>query len=84
MHFTPTAAYCLNMVEHFFCDLTTERLRRGVFTSVPGLVAANDEYIAHHSTAPKPFIWTRSARDILQTVIRANICLSPRQNETLQ
>jgi hypothetical protein len=39
--------------------------RRGVFTSVPELVTAIDEYIVHHNTNPKPFIWTKSARDIL-------------------
>ena len=71
------------MVERFFRDLTTERLRRGVFTSVPELRAAIDEYVAHHNTNPKPFIWTKSARDILQKVIRANRRLSSKQNETL-
>ncbi|AER54691.1 integrase catalytic subunit [Pseudoxanthomonas spadix BD-a59] len=40
MHFTPTSASWLNMVERFFRDITTERLRRGVFTSVPELIAA--------------------------------------------
>lgn len=83
MHFTPTSASWLNMVERFFRDITTERLRRGVFTSVPELVAAIDEYIAHHNTKPKPFIWTKSARDILQKVIRANARLSSKQNEAL-
>ena len=83
MHFTPTSASWLNMVERFFRDITTERLRRGVFTSVPELVAAIDGYIAHHNTKPKPFIWTKSARDILQKVIRANSHLSSKQNATL-
>lgn len=83
IHFTPTSASWLNMVERFFRDLTDKRLRRGVFTSVPELVAAIDEYIAHHNTRPKPFIWTKSARDILQKVIRANSRLSTKQNETL-
>ena len=83
MHFTPTSASWLNMVERFFRDLTTERLRRGVFTSVPQLVAAIDEYVAHHNTDPKPFIWTKCARDILQKVIRANQHLSSKQNGTL-
>lgn len=83
MHFTPTSASWLNMIERFFRDLTTERLRRGVFTSVPDLVAAIDEYVAHHNNDPKPFIWTKSARDILQKVIRANHRLSSKQNETL-
>ncbi len=84
MHFTPTSASWLNMVERFFRDLATERLRRGVFTSVPELVTAIDAYVAVHNTDPKPFIWTKSARDILQKVIRANRRLSAKQNEALQ
>jgi transposase len=83
MHFTPTSASWLNMVERFFRDLATERLQRGVFTSVPELIAAIDDYVAHHNHDPKPFIWTKSARDILQKVIRANRRLSSKQNETL-
>lgn len=83
MHFTPTSASWLNMVERFFRDITTERLRRGVFTSVSELIAAIDAYIAHHNTKPKPFIWTKNARDILQKVIRANSRLSSKQNATL-
>ncbi|HET7569889.1 MAG TPA: IS630 family transposase, partial [Gammaproteobacteria bacterium] len=73
----------LNMVERFFRDLTDQRLRRGVFTSVAELITAIDEYVAHHNDNPKPFIWTKSARDILQKVIRANRRLSSKQNETL-
>ena len=83
MHFTPTSASWLNMVERFFRDITTERLRRGVFTSVAELIAAIDEYIADHNTHPKAFIWTKTARDILQKVIRANSRLSAKQNATL-
>jgi len=83
MHFTPTSSSWLNMVERFFRDLTTERLRRGVFTSVPELEAAINDYVAHHNHHPKPFIWTKSARDILQKVIRANSHLSSKQNGTL-
>lgn len=83
MHFTPTSASWLNMVERFFRDITTERLRRGVFTSVSELTSAIDEYIAQHNKDPKPFIWTKSARDILQKVIRANGRLSSKQNATL-
>ena len=83
VHFNSTSASWLNMVERFFRDLTAERLRRGVFTSVPELVAAIDEYVAHHNTDPKPFIWTKSARDILQKVIRANSRLSSKQNAAL-
>jgi hypothetical protein len=54
-----------------------------VFTSVPELEQAIADYIAHHNTHPKPFIWTKSARDILQKVIRANSRLSSKQNAAL-
>ena len=83
MHFTPTSASWLNMVERFFRDISENRIRRGVFSSVPELVTAIDEYIAHHNINPKPFIWTKTARDILQKVIRANSRLSSKQNATL-
>ena len=83
MHFTATSASWMNMVERFFRDITTQRLRRGVFTSVPELITAIDEYIENHNQAPKPFIWTKSAKDILQKVIRANEKLSSKQNATL-
>jgi hypothetical protein len=83
MHFTPTSASWLNRVERFFRDISEHRLRRGAFTSVPELTTAIDESIAHHNANPKPFIWTASARDILQKVIRANSRLSSKQNATL-
>ncbi len=83
MHFTPTSASWLNMVERFFRDLTTDRLRRGVFHSVPDLIQAIDSYIAHHNQNPKPFIWTAKAKDILEKVIRANRKLSSKQNGAL-
>jgi hypothetical protein len=60
------------MVERFFRDITTERLRRGVFRCVPELIRAIKEAVAVHNNDPKPFVWTASANDILQKVIRAN------------
>ena len=83
VHFTPTSASWLNMVERFFRDITTKRLRNGVFHSVPDLVAAIKEYIALHNKNPKPFVWTANANDILAKVIRANRQLSSKQNEAL-
>ena len=71
------------MVERFFRDISTERLRRGVFRSVPELVAAIKEYITVHNQDPKPFVWTAKANDILQKVIRANSRLSSKKNEAL-
>jgi transposase len=71
IHFTPTSASWLNMVERFFRDLTVNRLRRGVFRDVLELVTAIDDYVDHHNEHPKPFIWTASATDILEKVKRA-------------
>ena len=76
MHFTPTSASWLNMVERFFRDLTSKRLRRGVFYSVPDLIAAIEEYIEHHNENPSPYIWTKSANDILEKVKRARRSLN--------
>ena len=71
------------MVERFFRDLSTQRLERGVFRSVPELTTAINDYVAVHNKNPKPFIWTAKATDILQKVIRANRRLSSKQNEAL-
>ena len=83
MHFTPTSASWLNMVERFFRDITVERLRNGVFRSVAELTQAIEEYIEQHNKNPKPFIWTAKAQDILAKVIRANARLSSKQNDGL-
>lgn len=71
VHFTPTSASWLNMVERFFRDISERRLRRGVFRSVPELVQAITDYVAGHNGNPKPFIWTATAADILEMVKRA-------------
>lgn len=71
LHFTPTSASWLNMVERFFRDLTEKRLRRGVFHSVPHLVAALEEYLVRYNHDPTPFVWTAKASDILMKVKRA-------------
>lgn len=68
IHFTPTSASWLNMVERFFRDLTGKRLQRGVFTSVKKLIAAIEAYIRSMNQSPKPFIWTAKATDILEKV----------------
>ena len=63
------------MVERFFRDLTTNRLRRGVFRSVLELIDDLDEYVDRHNERPKPFIWTAKANDILAKVLRARTAL---------
>jgi transposase len=80
VHFTPTSASWLNMVERFFRDLTESRIRRGVFKDLEQLIVAIGDYIDRHNQNPKPFIWTAKANDILEKVTRAqaslNKCLS--------
>jgi len=66
MHFIPTSASWLNMVERFFGLLTQRRLRRGVFRSVQDLVDAIYDYLAHHNENPQPFVWTQTAEAILE------------------
>jgi len=81
MHFTPTSASWLNMVERFFRDLTQQRLRRGNFHNVAELIAAMENYIEHHNRHPKPFIWTAQASDILEKVSRARRVLDKLQSK---
>jgi transposase len=80
MHCTPTSASWLNMIERFFRDLTCNRVRRGVFHSVPELIAAIDGYIAQHNQQPKPFVWTAKASDILAKVLRGRAALNTVQS----
>jgi transposase len=71
LHFTPKGASWMNLVERFFADLTTKRIRRGVFTSVGNLEEAIHDYLDHHHADPKPFVWTKKAETILAKERRA-------------
>src|SRR6266853_1272515 len=70
MHFTPTSSSWINQVERFFGRITTDRIRRGVFKSVAELEATIQNYLERHNANPKPFVWTKSATDILEKVAR--------------
>jgi transposase len=70
VHFTPTYGSWINLVERWFAELTNKRIRRGVFRSVKELEAAIREYIHVHNENPKPFIWTRTADQILASIAR--------------
>lgn len=70
VHFTPTYGSWLNLVERWFAELTNKRIRRGVFRSVRELESAIREYIDIHNEAPKPFVWTRTADEILDSLAR--------------
>jgi len=75
MHFTPTSSSWLNLVERWFRELTDKALRRGVFHSVPDLIAKIEQYLAAHNDDPKPFVWTATADDILAKVARGRVAL---------
>jgi len=70
LHFTPTHASWLNLVERFFGLLTEHALRRGSHTSGRQLKAAIHAYLDAHNEAPKPFRWTKSADDVLASIAR--------------
>jgi transposase len=66
IHFTPTGASWINLVERFFGKITTEAIRRGSFSSVSQLRKAMNEYITMHNEDPKPFKWTATADSIFK------------------
>jgi transposase len=70
VHFTPTSASWLNLVERWFALLTEKQLRRGVHRSTQALRDAIRAYIAHTNEQPKPFVWTKTADEILASVAR--------------
>lgn len=70
IHFIPTSSSWLNLVERWFAELTRKRIRRGVFHSVPDLVAAIEDFIKINNQNPKPFIWTKNVDEILEKVNR--------------
>ena len=70
LHFTPTSASWLNLVECWFALLSRRRLERGAFTSTGDLEAAIHAYITETNADPKPFVWTKTADDILASVAR--------------
>jgi transposase len=65
MHFTPTSGSWMNMVEIFFGIITRQAIRRGTFTSVKQLITAIENFIDGWNTRCTPFIWTKTAADIL-------------------
>lgn len=70
LHFTPTSASWLNLVERWFLELTDKQIRRSSHRSTKQLVQAIMEYIENRNQDPKPFVWTKSADQILESVAR--------------
>jgi len=70
LHFTPTGASWLNLVERFFAEITERRIRRGTFRSVPELTRAIADYIRARNNKPQPFTWTAPASRIVRKIRR--------------
>jgi transposase len=70
LHFTPTSASWLNLVERWFAALTEKQLRRGVHRSTKELEDAIRSFIQNHNRDPKPFVWHKTADQILESVAR--------------
>jgi transposase len=80
LHFTPTSSSWLNLVERFFGKLTDKAIRRGVFHSVPDLIAAIGDYLDATNADPQPFTWNATADSILQKVRRGRVTLNAINN----
>ena len=80
-HFTPTSSSWLNQVERWFRDLTDKNLRRGIFASVPELIASIESYLNAHNADPTPYVWTATAESILAKVRRARTKLQQVVNQ---
>jgi transposase len=68
LHFTPTSASWLNLVERWFAELTNRKLRRSSHRSVTELEADLNAWIAAWNQDPKPFVWTKTADEILDSL----------------
>ncbi len=70
IHFTPTSSSWLNQVEHWFAFITDEMIRRGSHQSVQALEADIRTWVTNWNTKPRPFIWTKTAEEILESLGR--------------
>jgi transposase len=70
VHFTPTYSSWINLVERYLAELTTQQIRRGSHQSVRQLVDAIQEHLDAHNEDPKPYVWTKSADQILASIAR--------------
>lgn len=68
LHFTPTSASWLNLVERWFAEITRKRIRRGTFTSVPALITAIRDYVRVYNHNPTPFTWTAKPSAIMRKI----------------
>ena len=75
LHFIPTSSSWVNMVERWFREITDKRIRRGVFRSVPELIAAIEDYMNNHNQNPRVFVWTASVESIMAKIAKCKEAL---------
>ena len=75
LHFTPTSASWLNLVERFFREITDKRIRRGSFQNVPALIKAIKDYLGNHNQNPKVFVWSAPVEQILEKIAKCKEAL---------
>jgi transposase len=68
LHFTPTSASWINLVERFFSELTARKLRRGAHRSVAELNADINDWIDHWNENPTPYVWVKTTEEILDSL----------------
>lgn len=81
MHFIPTSSSWLNLVERWFREITTKRIRRGSFRSVAQQERAIQDFIDEHNQTPRPFVWTADLKDLLPKILRAHGALDTIKNQ---
>jgi hypothetical protein len=74
LHFIPTSSSWLNLVERWFSDISTKRIRRGSFKNVKELIMVIKKYIESHNQNPRVFVWTASVESIMRKISNVKIC----------
>jgi len=74
LHFIPTSSSWLNLIERWFSDISTKRIRRGSFKNVKELITVIKKYIESHNQNPKVFVWTASVESIMRKISNVKIC----------
>lgn len=74
LHFTPTSSSWVNLVERWFSEITSKRIRRGSFKNVKELIMVIKQYIESHNQNPKVFVWTASVESIMRKISNVKIC----------
>ena len=74
LHFIPTSSSWLNLVERWFSEITSKRIRRGSFKNVKELISVIKKYIESHNQNPKVFVWTASVENIMRKISNVKVC----------